>query len=69
MCKYLCSNGLCASDSSDARKNGAAFCRYYRGTSEDMCCCPVYVAWLRLVFEDSDEFYVDEFGDILPIPF
>lgn len=69
MCKYLACNGLCASDSSDAHKNGAAFCLYYRGTSEDMCSCPVYVAWIRSVFDGSDEFYVDDVGNIAPIPF
>lgn len=69
MCKYLCANGLCASDSSDARKNGADFCIFARGTSEDMCACPVYIAWICSVFEDSEYFYVDVTGSILPIPF
>lgn len=69
MCKFLCANGLCASDSSDAHKNGADFCTLFRCTSEDMCRCPVYVAWIRVIFEGSDEYYVDDIGNVCPIPF
>lgn len=69
MCKYLCFNGLCASEESDARKNGADFCVFARGTSDDMGLCPVFVRWLRGLFESSSAYFVDDYGNINSVPF
>lgn len=69
MCKYLCFNGLCASDDSDARKNGADYCVFARGTSDDMRLCPVYCRWLRELFGPSSAYYVDDDCNIISVPF
>lgn len=69
MCKYLCFNGLCASEASDARKNGADFCVFARGTSDDMKFCPVFVRWLRELYVCSSAYYLDDNNDILSVPF
>lgn len=69
MCKYLCFNGLCASDESDARKNGVGLCVFARGTSDDMKLCPVYVRWLRNLFCSSSEYCLDDDCNVVCVPF